>query len=84
MTAEVKPLLALEFLLRHSIWTLSQFVIQWTEQLFYKGVRILAFKKFGTLIPVAIIRHIWALVEKMEIKVWRSPKVLLSMSVIAF
>ena len=84
MTAEVKPLLALEFLLRHSIWTLSQFVIQWTEQLFYKGVRILAFKKFGTLIPVAIIRHIWALVEKMEIKVWRSPKVLLSMSIIAF
>ena len=84
MTTKIKPLLTLEFLLRHSIWTLSQFIVQWTKQLFNQGVGILAFKKFGTLIPVAIICNIWAFLEIMEIKVWRSPEILLSVGIIAF
>ena len=84
MTAKIKPFLALEFLLRHSIWTLSQFIVQWAKQLFYQSVRVLAFKKFGTLIPVAIVRNIWAFLEIMEIKVWRSPEILLSVGIVAF
>ena len=45
---------------------------------------VLALQKVWTLIPISIICNIWALFKEVEIKMWRSSKILLSMRIIAF
>ena len=83
MAAEVKPLLALELLLRNSIRTNPEFVVQRTEKLLNKRVGILAIQEFRALIPISVIGDKRASFKVVEVEMRWSSKVLLSMGVVA-
>ena len=82
MAAEVKPLLALELLLRNSVRTESKFVVQWTKKLLNERVSVLAIKEFGALVPISIISDERASFKVVEVEMRRSSKVLLSVGVV--
>ena len=83
MAAEVKPLLALELLLRNSIRTNPEFVVQRTEKLLNKRVGVLAIQEFRALIPISVIGDKRASFKVVEVEMRWSSKVLLSMGVVA-
>jgi hypothetical protein len=83
VAAKVEPLLALELLLRNSIWAKSQLVVQRAEKLLNKRVRVLAIEEFRALVPVSIISDVRAFLKVVKVKMRGSSEVLLSMRVIA-
>ena len=85
MAAEVHALLALVLLVRQTIRTALQLVVQRAEQLLDERVRVLAVQVVGTLIPAAIVLHIWAFFKVAnKVQVWRPPEVLLAVRIVAF
>ena len=85
VTTEVHSLLTVEFLLWHTVRTRVQLVIEWTEQLFNKGMTVVAVKVVWALIPVAVLLHVRALFKRADkIEVRWSPEVLLPVSIVAF
>ena len=60
MAAEVHALLTLVLLVGQTIRTAVQLVVQWAEQLLDECVRVLAVQVVGTLIPAAVVLHVWA------------------------
>ena len=83
MAAQIHPFLAMILQVWHAVRTRVQLIIQGTEQLLDQGMGVLTVQVVWALVPVPVILHVVALFDKIEVKVWRPPKVLLSMGVVA-
>ena len=83
MAAQVESFLALELLVRHPVWTRSQLVIQRAEELLHERMRELAVKVVWTLFPAAIVLHVRAALQVVEVEMRWPPEVLLAVRVVA-
>ena len=83
MAAQVESFLALELLVGHPVWARSQLVVQRAEELLHKRVRELAVEIVWTLLPAAIVLHVRAALQVVEVEMWWPPEVLLAVRVVA-
>lgn len=83
VAAQVESFLALELLVGHPVWTRSQLVVQWAEELLHESVRELAVKVVWTLLPAAVVLHVRAALQIVKVEMRRPPEVLLAVRVVA-
>ena len=83
VAAQVESFLALELLVRHSIWARSQLVVQWAEELLHQRVRELAVEVVRALLPAAIVLDVRAALQIVKVEMRRPPEVLLAVRVVA-
>lgn len=84
VTAQVHSLLTVELLLWDAIRARVELVVERTEQLFNKGVAVLAVQVVRALVPVSIFLHVGTLFKRTdEVVLRRPPEVLLPVGVVA-